>query len=683
MTLSTGEITIVSPIRRILIVDDNIAIHEDIKAILRPRQDDLLANAETELFGESVNPRSGQRSAVQLELESAFQGQQALAMVEEAIGLGRPFSMAFVDIRMPPGWDGIETIEQLHKVDPRMQIVICSAYSDYSWKAIHDKFGTTDWLLILRKPFEHAEIQQLASAMTEKWNLSFQASLNTAALEKMVKQYAQRYHDSNIELAKRNTSLTELNERISREIHARQLADERIRHIAFHDALTDLPNRAYFMERLCECFDRGKRQSSYRFAILFTDIDNFKLVNDSLGHRAGDLLLSQIAAAMLGAMRILQPSIRPSHDTVARLGGDEFVVLLDDIGEVDNVFRVAQRIQQAVCTPLDLDGRQLVPSISIGAAISQKEYDDAADIMRDADTALYHAKAEGKGRIALFDHAMRSRVLERADIENDLQIAILNHEFTVYYQPIVCLATGELSCLEALVRWQHPTRGLLPPDAFLPIAEQCGMIEAIGEEILEEVAGQLADWRARFAHAGNLAVSMNLSAGQLIGSRLICQIDRCLKQHGLEPSALKIELTETSAMRHLELSRRVVAELVSRGIEVYLDDFGTGYSSLSTLHSFPFAAIKLDKSFVANLQTNVENETTIRAMVMITENRKIKLIAEGIETAEQVVLLRSLDCEFGQGFFFARPAPAAALEPLLENGASYHVEGAAAPVVSP
>ncbi len=662
-----------TPSRRILLVDDNPSIHEDITKILQPQRDDSLANIEADLFGESVNSGSSQPAAVQYELESAFQGRQALAMVEEAVRDGRRFSMAFVDIRMPPGWDGIETIERLRAVDPRIQIVICSAYSDYSWKAIHERLGASDWLLILRKPFEHAEIQQLASAMTEKWSLSIQAALNTEALEEMVKQYAEQFQGANTELAERNASLTAMNERLAQEVRARQIADERIRHIAFHDTLTDLPNRAFLMERLHDCIARSKRQSNYRFAVLFADVDNFKLVNDSLGHRAGDQLLSQIAAAMMNAMRTMQASIRPSHDTVARLGGDEFVVLLDDIGVIDNVLRVAQRIQQAVCMPLEVGQRQLVPSISIGAAVSQNEYDDAVDIMRDADTALYHAKGEGKGRIAMFDQAMRSRVLERADIENDLRLAISNHEFAVYYQPIVSLISGKISCLEALVRWQHPTRGLLPPDAFLPVAEHTGMIEAIGELVLEEVACQIADWHARFPQIGSLSVSVNLSAGQLVGNRLLEQIDRCIELHRLEPSALKIELTETTTMRNLELSRSIVGALVSRGIEVYLDDFGTGYSSLSTLHTLPFAAIKLDRSFVSNFETDVECETTIRAMVMIAENRNIELIAEGIETYEQVAVLRSLDCRLGQGFFFARPQPAHALYALLESGASYSV----------
>lgn len=659
------------PARRILLVDDNPEIHKDIMGILRPQQDDPLAIVEAELFGDVVAPDERKRAPVQYELESAFQGEQALMMVEQALRAGRPYSMAIVDIRMPPGWDGIETIERLRQVDPALQIVICSAYSDYSWKAIDERLQATDWLLILRKPFEHTEIRQLASALTEKWNLGVKASLNLEALEELVKDHALAVQQANIELEKRNGSLADANDRLSREIHARQLVDAEIRHIAFHDVLTSLPNRAFLMERLNECVDRGKRQKGYRFAVLFIDIDNFKLVNDSLGHRAGDQLLTQFASAMLGAMRTMEASIRPSHDTVARLGGDEFVVLLDDIRDSDNVMSVARRIQQLACSPLDVGGRRMTPNISIGAAISQNEYDDGIDVLRDADTALYHAKEQGKGKIAVFDHAMRSRVLERADVENDLHLAIADQEFVVYYQPIVSLATGKIVCLEALVRWEHPTRGLLPPDAFIPVAEQTGMIQAIGEQVLEQVASQLGEWRATVPQAANLSVSVNLSAAQIVGNQLLDQIDRCLEQYGLEPSSLRIELTESTAMRNPELSKQIVDALVARGIEVYLDDFGTGYSSLSTLHTLPFAAIKLDKSFIASSETDADVAMTIRAMVMIAEHRNMRLIAEGIETFEQVTTLRGLDCEYGQGFFFARPLSAHAIGEVLGNGSAY------------
>ncbi|RIK76090.1 MAG: hypothetical protein DCC67_14335, partial [Planctomycetota bacterium] len=629
MKLAVEDAAQNAPARRILIVDDNPAIHEDIKKILRPRGSGPLGALEADLFGAEPTPTVAE-PMLGFELQSAFQGQQAVALVEHAVAAGTPFGVAFVDMRMPPGWDGIETIQRIRQVDPNIQIVICSAHSDYSWGAIYERLKPTDWLLILRKPFERIEVQQLASTLTEKRILAARAAVNIEALEDLVQRHARTLQDVNAELARRNAELSQVNERLSSEIAARQLADERIRHIAFHDALTDLPNRAFLMERLQECIDRSKRHSEYRFAVLFMDVDNFKYVNDTLGHRAGDHFLSQLAATMTSVMRTMQPAIRPSYDTVARLGGDEFVILLDDVGKEENALLVAQRIQQAASAPITVGHRQLTASVSIGAALSQNNYDDPADVMRDADTALYNAKAEGKGRISLFDQAMRARMLQRADVESDLRLAIARREFVIYYQPIVSLVTGRICCLEALVRWQHPRRGLLPPDAFLPVAEQTGLMEAIGEQVFEEVASQLAAWRASSTEAAHVSVSVNLSAAQLVSERLLEQVDRCIDWHGLDPDALKIELTETTAMHNVEQSRRVIGELLARGVEVYLDDFGTGYSSLSTLHSLPFAAIKLDKSFMANITTDAESETTLRAIMMIADNRNMRLIVEGI-----------------------------------------------------
>jgi diguanylate cyclase len=658
--MSSGQVT-----RRILIVDDNRAIHQDICGILRTRDDVSLASFEADLFGEAPKDEMAPATIPVYQMESAYQGEEALAMVEAAIREGNPYHMAFVDVRMPPGWDGIETIERIRSVDPQLQIVICSAYSDYSWASIHDKLRATDWLLILRKPFEGAEIQQIAHALTEKWHLAVKASLNVQELEELVRQHAEDLAQSNSELAGRNESLTILNDRLRREVEAREVADERIRHIAFHDALTDLPNRAFLVERLDECINRCKRQQDYQFGILFADVDDFKMVNDSLGHHAGDQLLSRLAAGMQRAMRGLHPEIRPSFDTVARLGGDEFVILLDDIKSSENALAVAERIRQAVCTSLQVGSRQMIPSLSFGVAMGNCDYSESADILRDADTALYHAKELGKGRVALFDHRMRARVLERVDVENDLHVALKNRQITAYYQPIVCLRHGKIVGFEALARWNHPSRGLLAPDSFLSVAEQAGLLEQIGDQIMDLAAGQLARWQAKFPGARNISISVNLSAGQLMASRLIEKIDRLLQYHGLSAGMLKVELTESAALRNLAATQRIIDTLTEKGVTVYLDDFGTGYSSLSTLHNLPVSAIKVDKSFVANLGSEIENDTTVRAILMIAENRDIPIIAEGIETLEQAKRLASMGCQYGQGYFFSRPVTAEAAEALI------------------
>ena len=442
---------------------------------------------------------------------------------------------------------------------------------------------------------------------------------------------------------------------------------ERIEHVAYHDALTDLPNRAYLMERLRACLARSRRERDYRFGLLFVDVDNFKLINDSLGHRIGDQLLMHMSAMMVSVLGAIRTSSHRAQDTVARFGGDEFVVLLDDVGDADNVLRIAERIRAHACCNVDFGHRRISPGISIGAVISNDGYVDPVDLLRDADTALYHAKGEGKGKIALFDQAMRLRVLEQADMESDLLRAIANEDFIVYFQPIVSLEENRLCCLEALVRWNHPTRGLVSPDDFIAIAEQNGLIESIGEQVLEQVCRQMSEWRAAENPLGEISVSVNVAARQLVGDRLLSQIDDCLDRYGLDAGSLKIELTESTAIRAVDASRNVFDALTQRGIEIYLDDFGTGYSSLGTLHSLPFSAIKLDRSFVKGLEAEPENESTVRAMVMIAETSGIRLIAEGIETSEQLATLRELDCRFGQGFLFARPLPAEELERLVES----------------
>jgi diguanylate cyclase (GGDEF)-like protein len=656
--------------RRILVVDDMESIHDDVRAILAYSESNVKLGAlEESVLGTKSTPHV----SIPYEIDSSFQGEDGFQRVIKSLEERRPYALAIVDIRMPPGWDGIKTIEKIREVDPRVQVAICSAYSDYSWQAIHERFGTNDWLLIFRKPFDLAEVQQFVCSMTEKWNLAKQASLKLDELEAMVEEHARQLRDANAELETQNASLADANERLSREIEGRRLADERIRHIAFHDTLTDLPNRAYLMERLNECIERSKRHTDYIFAVLFTDIDDFKTVNDSMGHRVGDQLLSQIASQMPRSMRLMQSSIRPARDTVARLGGDEFIILLDDLDAADNAASVAKRIQETVCRSFVVEHREIAPTISIGVAVGRNEYDDAVEIMRDADTALYHAKEQGKGRVAVFDQTMRTRVLERLDLEIDLGRAIEGNQFIVHYQPIVSLVDGSVGCLEALVRWQHPTRGLLMPELFLYAAEESRVIEAIGERVVEEVTYQLSVWRDRYPHTRRMSVSLNLSARQLVGHGLVKLIDRCLKRHGLEPNSLKLELTESMMMNNLGMARKVVEAITSRGIEVYLDDFGTGHSSLSMLHTLPFAALKLDRGFVSHLADDVECQTTIQAMVMMARNRNMQLIAEGIETYEQLVLLQDLECELGQGYFFSRPVPPEALEPLLASGSCYSV----------
>lgn len=658
--------------RRILIVDDNEAIHADIRSILEPPKENAELDSLTAALFDDASPTSA--TAVKYEIESAYQGQDGFEMVRKANQAGNPFAFAIVDVRMPPGWDGIQTIQEMKKIDPHLQIAICTAYSDYSWQTILDKFGINDWLLILKKPFDVVEVKQLACSLTEKWNLSKWVSMRTVELEQSLEDHARQLEVANVKLQEQVESLAETNSQLSREMEARREADERIRHIAFHDALTGLPNRMLLSDRIAECIERSKRQQSYHFSLLYCDLDNFKIVNDSLGHRVGDQLLVHIGERLRHALRTTSQSMRAGYDIVSRLSGDEFVVLLDDVEGTEHAMQIAERIREVVCQNVKIEQNELLPSISIGVAMSSGEYDDATDLLRDADTALYHAKDNGKCCVSMFDMNMRTQVTNRMNLESDLRRAIEEEQFVVYYQPIVSLYTGDIVSLEALVRWQHPTRGILSPDAFISVAEETGMIDAIGELVFRQAIDQVGYWKNHICEAEGLSVSINLSPRQLRNRRIVAVIDECLKQSGFDPAALKLEITESAMMTDLAMVRGIIEDISSLGVEFYLDDFGTGYSSLSILHTLPFSTIKLDRSFVSNLDNELESPTTIQAIVMLAKNGGVKLVAEGIETYEQLCHLRELECEYGQGYFFSKPNPKREIDELLRKGARHLIQ---------
>jgi diguanylate cyclase len=658
--------------RRVLIIDDNEAIHADIRSILEPPKENAELDSLTAALFDDTSPSNA--VAVKYDIESAYQGQEGFEMVRSSLDEANPYALAIVDVRMPPGWDGIQTIQEIKKIDPYLQIAICTAYSDYSWQTILDKFGINDWLLILKKPFDVVEVKQLACSLTEKWNLTKWVSMRTVELEQSVEDHAHQLEIANAKLQEQVQSLAETNSHLSREMEARREADDRIRHIAFHDALTGLPNRMLLSDRIGECIDRSKRQQGYHFSLLYCDLDNFKIVNDSLGHRVGDQLLVHISERLRNALRTTTESSRAGYDMVSRLSGDEFVVLLDDVEGAEHALQIAERIREVVCQTVKIDQNELLPSMSIGTAISSGEYDDATDLLRDADTALYHAKDNGKCCVSLFDMNMRTQVTNRMSLESDLRRAIEEEQFVVYYQPIVSLLTGEIVSLEALVRWQHPMRGVLSPDAFISVAEETGMIDAIGEFVFREALDQVGYWRNRLDEASQLSVSVNLSPRQLRNRRIVGVIDECLSSTYFDPSALKLEITESAMMTDLAMVRSIIEDISALDVEFYLDDFGTGYSSLSILHTLPFSTIKLDRSFVSNLDNELESPTTIQAIVMLAKNGGVKLVAEGIESYAQLCHLRELDCEYGQGYYFSKPKPKREIEEILRKGVRHLVK---------
>ena len=451
-------------------------------------------------------------------------------------------------------------------------------------------------------------------------------------------------------------------ERISRVLEETK---EHFRHAAFHDSLTGLPNRAMFTELLKAEIESSHRHGEHMFAVLFLDLDRFKNVNDSLGHTHGDLLLVAFAER-------LEHSLRPL-DTLARFGGDEFAILLSGMSDATDAVRVAQRIQDELTQPFVLDKNSAFATASIGIAFSSSGYDRADDILRDADIAMYRAKENGKARYEVFDHGMHARAVSRLQLESDLRQAIEQKEFCVYYQPIVSLQTGRLAGFEALVRWNHPRRGLVSPADFIPVAEETGLIVPIGQWVLNEACAQVRQWQIDSPSHRSLSLSVNLSARQVAHPDLLQRIKEALASSKLNPHCLKLEITESVVMENAEAAAQMFKQLRLLGVQLSIDDFGTGYSSLSYLHRFPLNYLKIDRSFVSRLTTDNDN-AIVRTISTLARNLGMEVIAEGIETEEQFLQLKMLGCEYGQGYLFSRPVANEAVMHLLAQDSKRDAE---------
>jgi len=461
----------------------------------------------------------------------------------------------------------------------------------------------------------------------------------------------QRAEQAEKHVAELNNYIAE-QERISRVLEETK---EHFRHAAFHDSLTGLPNRAMFTELLKAEIESSSRRNEYMFAVLFLDLDRFKNINDSLGHTHGDLLLVAFAER-------LERTLRPV-DTLARFGGDEFAILLSGMSDATDAVRVAQRIQDELSQPFVLDKNSAFATASIGIALSSSGYDRADDILRDADIAMYRAKENGKARYEVFDHGMHARAVSRLQLESDLRQAIEQKEFCVYYQPIVSLQTGRLAGFEALVRWNHPRRGLVSPADFIPVAEETGLIVPIGEWVLNEACARVRQWQIDSPSHRSLSLSVNLSARQVAQPDLLNRIKEALDNSKLNPHCLKLEITESVVMENAEAAAQMFKQLRSLGVQLSIDDFGTGYSSLSYLHRFPLNYLKIDRSFVTRLTT--DDNAIVRTISTLARNLGMEVIAEGIETEEQFQQLKMLGCEYGQGYLFSRPVANEAVAHLL------------------
>jgi diguanylate cyclase (GGDEF)-like protein/PAS domain S-box-containing protein len=858
---------------RLLIIDDNEAIHDDLKKILLPRViDSQLADDEAFLFGVST------QASVTFEIDSAFQGQEGLECVLKAQASGQPYALAFIDVRMPPGWDGIETIGHLWKVDPDLQVVICTAHSDYNWSDISTHLGVSDNFVVLKKPFDIIEATQLAHAMTAKWTSMKQARLRMEELDQLVDERTMELFAANeqtrllsaaLQAAANSVSITDpqgtilwtnpafsslygysaeevvgancrlvksglqdklfyrqlwetistgkawrgeiinrrkdgtlipeemtitpvtsergeithyvaINQDITErkndenalrqaeekyrsifedavvgifqatpegrllntnrafarmhgydspeeiidksfekgrpliirpeqfedwsrqlqqhgvmrssevevqckdgsrkwvlvnlravrdhdgkivfhegtveDITERKLAQEQVDYLAYYDALTGLPNRMMLHERLNSALSAAARRGS-RVAVLFLDLDRFKIINDSLGHSFGDLLLQQVASR-------LQNEIR-QHDTVARVGGDEFLIVLTDILSVAEIEVICARIVKSLTGEFAIREHTLNVTCSLGVSIYPQHGNDGETLIKNADAAMYRAKDQGCNIYCFFTDEISAKVVERLNLENSLRLAIDREELFLTYQPQINIETGGIIGLEALVRWQHPERGLVMPDTFIRIAENSGLIISLGEWVLKTACRQMKEWQDCGLRV--VPVAVNVSALQFRQNGFRDLIRQVLADTGLAPELLELELTESLLLSNADVMFEVLQNLKDMGLKLVIDDFGTGYSSLSYLRQFPVSKLKIDRSFIRDITVNPDDAAITTAIISLSKGLNLKVIAEGVETEDHLSFLRKHQCDEYQGYFFSRPLKAEDIACLLDR----------------
>ncbi len=564
-------------------------------------------------------------------------GQIALEAIEKF-----PPDLILLDIMMPE-LDGYEVCQKL-KENPEISeipVIFLSSLNETIDKVKAFKVGGVDYI---GKPFHLQEVLIRVKNQLALYSAKSQIQSLNQELEKRVQERTSQLEATNAELKK---------EIARREKYQKQLLEK-----AFHDDLTRLPNRALFRERLKQAMKLSKKRADYNFAVLFLDCDRFKIINDSLGHTIGDKLLIEVASR-------LKLCLRPI-DTIARLGGDEFTILLEDTIAIDDATKVAERINSELSLPFYLDEHEVFINASIGIVLGTKDYDTPETILRDADTAMYRAKAEGKGCFRVFEPYMHASAQKTLEIETDLRRAINRQEFLVYYQPLICLHSGKIEGFEALVRWMHPDKGTIAPADFIPVAEETGSIVEIGMWVLRTACYQLRAWQDLYLNP-NLTVSVNLSVKQFSQPNLIEQIDKILQETNIDSHCLSLEITESAIMDNAETATKILQQLKSRQIKLSMDDFGTGYSSLSYLHHFPIDTLKIDRSFISRVGINGENMEIVQAIATLASHLGMRTIAEGVETDKQLERIKAMGCNFGQGYLFSKPLESGSAGVLLEQ----------------
>jgi diguanylate cyclase (GGDEF)-like protein len=565
-------------------------------------------------------------------VRSVTEGLMALTVAEAA----KP-DLILLDIMMP-NIDGYEVCQRLKANEQTCDIpvIFLSALDEVLDKVKAFSVGGVDYIT---KPFQLEEV--LARIQTH---------LSLRFAQKEISQL-------NAELEQRVRQRTA---QLEQEIAERLQVQERLLHLALHDVLTGLPNRTWFMKRLEQLLQQVHQQSGYHFAVLFLDCDRFQAVNDSLGHLVGDQLLVSIA-------RRIELCLRPGT-MLCRLGGDEFAILLQDTEKPSDTIKVANGILHELAAPFQIGDYQVFTNVSIGIAMGSDIYKQPEHILRDADTAMYRAKANGKACYQMFEQTMHSRALHNFQLESDLRHALERHELVAYYQPIINLNNNQIDSFEALVRWKHPEKGLIDPSKFIPIAEETGLVMAIDFFVLQQACQQLRSWRDEGIADVSLTMNVNLSVKHFMSFDLLAQIDHVLQETGITGNSLRLEITESDIMENAEFAGKIISQLRDRQIQLSIDDFGTGYSSLSYLHRLPIDHLKIDRSFVMRIGKNGKNTEIIRAIIALAKSLDMFTIAEGVETQDQLDQIRELKCEFCQGYLFSRPVEANAARNLLITG---------------
>jgi diguanylate cyclase (GGDEF)-like protein/PAS domain S-box-containing protein len=732
---------------RLLIIDDNPAIHDDLKKVLL-QQHDRQATVALKKLEESLFGGTDEGNYLpQLSIDSAYQGQDGLQLVIGSLAENNPYALAFVDVRMPPGWDGIETIQRIWEHDSSVQIVICTAHSDYSWNEIYKILGPTDRLLILKKPFDNMEVRQLVSTLTEKWRLTQQVKKQLDGLQDMVDtrtaelQHALSIATTTLEstnegilVVSRDGKITIYNQRFLelwgipkevmdqgedqvaveyvlpqltkptiftrrikqlydypemssmdelflkdgriferytvphridgkvigrvcsfRDITERRRMEHQLSHQSTHDELTGLPNRILASDRIVQLIHQSRRFNKV-FALLHLDLDRFKNINDAFGHPFGDLLIRHVA-------QVLKNSVRET-DTVARIGGDEFLIIVDALDNEQGAIAVARHVLKQLKEPVTIEGKEITTVGSIGISLHPQHGQDAETLLRNVDTALYVAKENDPGTFQIYKDEFNQRTMKRFEIESSLFRALERKEFILHYQPIFDVATGIIKGAEALIRWTHPTLGLVSPVEFIPLAEETGLIIPIGEWVIHQACLQAKQW-----HDQGMAVyiSINLSALQLKQQNLVTTVEEIIKKTGIDPHCVEFELTETAIFEQFQDAVDTMLALKNMGIKFAVDDFGTGYSSLKYLKIFPIDCLKVDRSFVGAIHKHQSDVAIILATIAMAHKLGIKVVGEGVETPEQLEFLRKNKCDLVQGFLLSRPIEPEKLAELVQQ----------------